>query len=162
LFVCDAFSGDARALNHAAIRSAIMVTQQTLEGSWNEIKGQLQEKWGQLTDDELQNAKGNAKQLVGLIQRKTGQAREEVEKYLDWIVADGQSAVQRGTEAAQQFAQQAGAQAQEVYHQASERVQQGFHSAERAVARRPVESVAVAFGSGLIAGVIVGLVLRSK
>jgi len=51
------------------------VNQQTLEGNWNEIKGKLHERWGQLTQDDLQRARGDVDQLVGLIQRKTGEAR---------------------------------------------------------------------------------------
>ena len=52
-----------------------MVNQQTLQGNWNELKGKLREKWGQLTNEDLQVAQGNVDQLIGLIQRKTGEAR---------------------------------------------------------------------------------------
>ena len=43
------------------------VNQQTLEGNWTEIKGKLHEKWGQVSNDELQMAQGNIEQLIGLI-----------------------------------------------------------------------------------------------
>ena len=56
---------------------------QALKGNWNEIKGKLRNKWGQLTNDDLQQARGNIDQLVGLIQRKTGEARTSVEKFLE-------------------------------------------------------------------------------
>src|SRR5262245_7846004 len=56
-----------------------MVNQQTLQGNWNEIKGKLRSKWGQLTNDDLQTAHGNVDQLIGLIQRKTGEARSSIE-----------------------------------------------------------------------------------
>ena len=72
------------------------LNQQTLEGNWNEIKGKLHERWGQLTQDDLQKARGNVDQLVGLIQRKTGEARERVEQYLNEITANGGSGVSRG------------------------------------------------------------------
>ena len=53
-----------------------MINQQTILGNWKEIKGQLQSKWGSLTDDDLAVFNGNVDQLPGAIQRKTGAARE--------------------------------------------------------------------------------------
>ena len=58
------------------------MNQQILVGNWNEIKGKLREKWGQLTDDDFQQIRGDAEQLIGVIQRKTGEAREAIEEYL--------------------------------------------------------------------------------
>ena len=57
-----------------------MVNEQVLSGKWNEISGKIREKWGQLTDDDMQTFHGNATQLVGLIQRKTGEARARSRK----------------------------------------------------------------------------------
>ena len=56
------------------------MNQQTLEGNWNEIKGKLHERWGQLTNDDLQKARGNVDQLVGMIQedRRGARARRAV------------------------------------------------------------------------------------
>ena len=62
------------------------INQQTLEGNWNEIKGKIHEKWGQITQDDLQKARGSIDQLVGVIQRKTGEARDRIEKRLGGIV----------------------------------------------------------------------------
>ena len=59
-----------------------MANQQTLEGNWNEIAGKLRSKWGQLSNDDLEKFKGNTSQLVGLIQRKTGEARDKIETYV--------------------------------------------------------------------------------
>jgi len=60
-----------------------MTNQQTLQGNWNEIKGQLRSKWGSLTDDDLAIFNGNVEQLVGTIQRKTGEAREGIEQFFE-------------------------------------------------------------------------------
>ena len=38
-----------------------------IEGSWMQVKGKAREKWGELTDDELDKAKGQREQLVGLV-----------------------------------------------------------------------------------------------
>nr|WP_319571784.1 CsbD family protein [uncultured Draconibacterium sp.] len=49
-----------------------------VEGKWNVIKGKLKEKYGQLTDDDLEYAEGKEDQLLGRIQELTGKAREEL------------------------------------------------------------------------------------
>ena len=59
-----------------------MVNRETLTGNWHEIKGRIQEKWGQVTGDELDQVEGNVEQLVGLIQKKTGQAREKIRDFI--------------------------------------------------------------------------------
>lgn len=57
-----------------------------LEGKWNEIKGQVKEKWGKLTDDDLTKVEGKVEKLLGLLQQKYGYSREKVEKeYRDFI-----------------------------------------------------------------------------
>ena len=51
-----------------------MSTQEKLVGNWNQIKGKVKQRWGQLTDDELSEVEGHFDQLVGLVQQKTGEA----------------------------------------------------------------------------------------
>ena len=51
------------------------INEQTLAGSWNELKGRVREEWGDITSDELESAKGSVDRVVGLIQRKTGEGR---------------------------------------------------------------------------------------
>ena len=43
-----------------------------IEGSWTELKGKVKEKWGQLTDDDLEQAAGRRVQLLGILQRCYG------------------------------------------------------------------------------------------
>ena len=50
-----------------------------IKGDWNIIKGKLKQQWADLTDDDLQHADGKMDELVGRIQRRTGQSREAVE-----------------------------------------------------------------------------------
>ena len=78
-----------------------MVSQQVLNGHWDEIKGRIQETFGQLTDDDLAYAKGNVTQLIGLIERKTGMAKQQIEEQLDKLVDEGQSMLQKGAAAVQ-------------------------------------------------------------
>ena len=47
----------------------------TLKGDWNVTKGKLKQKWAQLTDDDLIFAEGKAEELIGRIQRRTGETR---------------------------------------------------------------------------------------
>jgi len=50
------------------------------KGNWNIIKGNLKQKWAKLTDDDLQFAEGKEEELLGRIQKLTGETREAVEK----------------------------------------------------------------------------------
>jgi uncharacterized protein YjbJ (UPF0337 family) len=138
------------------------VNQQTLEGNWNEIKGKLHEKWGQVTKDELQKARGNVDQLVGIIQRKTGEARERIEDYLDELTGSGASAVSRVAETVRNYASQAGASVEDVTGRAREAMRGGYAQTERMIQQRPMESLAVGFGAGLITGVVIGLIIRPR
>lgn len=51
-----------------------------IEGNWKQFKGKVQEKWGDLTNDELDRIDGNREQLVGLVQERYGKARAEAER----------------------------------------------------------------------------------
>jgi uncharacterized protein YjbJ (UPF0337 family) len=44
-----------------------------MKGSWNEVKGKLKQKYGQLTDDDLAFAECKEDELLGGLQKKTGQ-----------------------------------------------------------------------------------------
>ena len=51
-----------------------------IKGDWNITKGKLKQKWAKLTDDDLQYAEGQQDELIGRIQKRTGETREAVEK----------------------------------------------------------------------------------
>jgi uncharacterized protein YjbJ (UPF0337 family) len=51
-----------------------------IKGQWKQVKGTAQEKWGDLTDDDLTRIDGQREQLIGRIQERYGIAREEAEK----------------------------------------------------------------------------------
>lgn len=155
-----------------------MVNQQVFRGNWTEIRGRVKEKWGSLTDDDLVLAEGNLDQLVGIVQRRTGESREKIEHELDQLTRDYGSQVDRlrqqassaasaAGENARQYADQASEAARRQYEQlhhqydqASAELRARYADAEAAVRRSPVESLLVAFGTGLVAGVVVGLSLR--
>ena len=51
-----------------------------IKGDWNITKGKLKQKWAKLTDDDLQFAEGKLEEVLGRIQKRTGESREAVEK----------------------------------------------------------------------------------
>lgn len=53
-----------------------------LKGNWNQIKGKLKQKYGQLTEDDLSFAEGKEDELIGRIQKKLGKTKEEIKKEL--------------------------------------------------------------------------------
>jgi len=52
--------------------------QRNLKGHWNEIKGKLQQKYAQLTDDDLTFAEGKEAELLGRLQKRLGRTKEDV------------------------------------------------------------------------------------
>jgi uncharacterized protein YjbJ (UPF0337 family) len=57
----------------------------TAEGSWNEIKGKLKQKYGDLTDDDLAFAEGKEDELYGRLQKKLGKTKEEIRDEIERI-----------------------------------------------------------------------------
>ncbi|HTF84189.1 MAG TPA: CsbD family protein [Cellvibrio sp.] len=51
-----------------------------LEGKWKQLKGSIQAKWGEITDDEFEQVKGNRERLIGLVQEKYGKKKDDVRK----------------------------------------------------------------------------------
>jgi uncharacterized protein YjbJ (UPF0337 family) len=138
------------------------INAQELQGQWNKLRGQVKERWGQLTDDDLQIQGGNVDQLVGRIQQKTGETRDAIEKYLNDLTSRGGSAVAQATEAVSNFAQQAGDRLRDRYGDLADQARDRLDTAQDVVRHNPGPSVAAAFGVGLLAGMIVGLALRSR
>ena len=143
-------------------RELAVATKEQIAGNWNQLKGLLREQWGQLTDDELQEAQGDYEQLIGLIQQKTGQAKTKIERIVNELSDQCAGVFANAKEAAREYLGQAGGSVNEAAAQVRDRVSEGYSEAEALVKRRPAESVVVAFGTGLIAGVIVGLVCSSR
>lgn len=136
-----------------------MPNRDQLKGHWNEVTGRLKEHWGQLTDDDLSRAEGNADQLIGLVQQKTGATRNEIEKFIDGLLNG--SAGERASEAVQHYASAAQGMADEATRYAREQArrfseQSGDYTARVAetVRARPAESIAIAFGLGIAAGAL--------
>jgi uncharacterized protein YjbJ (UPF0337 family) len=49
-----------------------------MKGNWNETKGKLKQKYGQLTDDDLMFADGKEDELLGRLQKRLGKTKDEL------------------------------------------------------------------------------------
>ena len=58
-----------------------------LKGKWLQLKGSIREKWGQLTDDDVDKVSGSVERLVGLIQERYGYAKQQAEAEVDSFLA---------------------------------------------------------------------------
>ncbi len=54
-----------------------------IEGEWKNLKGKIREKWGKLTDSDIEMIAGKRDQLVGKLQKRYGIEKEEAEKDID-------------------------------------------------------------------------------
>jgi len=59
------------------------MTNLQFKGSWNEVKGKLKQKYGQLTDDDLAFAEGKEDELLGRLQQRLGTSKEDLRKELE-------------------------------------------------------------------------------
>lgn len=62
-----------------------------LKGDWNVTKGKLKQKWASLTDDDLAFADGKKDELIGRIQKRTGETHEAIKEALEESDADRNS-----------------------------------------------------------------------
>ncbi len=58
------------------------MTKLETKGNWNEMKGRIKQKWGQLTDDDLSFEEGKEDELLGRIQKRTGEAKESIRDFI--------------------------------------------------------------------------------
>jgi uncharacterized protein YjbJ (UPF0337 family) len=57
-----------------------------IKGKWHEIKGQLKQQWGKLTDDDIAKAEGSQEELSGLIQKHYGYTKDKANEDINnWV-----------------------------------------------------------------------------
>jgi uncharacterized protein YjbJ (UPF0337 family) len=149
-----------------------MLNAQEVRGQWDKLRGKIKQKWGQLTDDDLQIIGGNVDELVGRIHEKTGVAREQVEKFIGDLASGTSDTVESARDAAMNYASQAAGRMRESYEQISDRMHDRYDemsgrmrdSYERVgerVRENPGQAMLAIFGMGVVTGVVLGLMLRS-
>jgi uncharacterized protein YjbJ (UPF0337 family) len=58
------------------------MNRQIIKGDWDIAKGKLKKKYASLTDDDLRYVEGQEDELIGRLEKRTGAAREELERFL--------------------------------------------------------------------------------
>ena len=56
------------------------LNENAMKGKWTEIKGEIQKTWGKLTDNELEETKGDVLAIKGLLQQRYGETQKVVAK----------------------------------------------------------------------------------
>ena len=70
--------------------ATVAVNQDQLQGKWKQFKGELKQKWGEFTDDDLLVIEGSVDKLEGKIQERYGERREDVKRWVDeWFDTHG-------------------------------------------------------------------------
>jgi len=59
-----------------------------IEGNWDQLKGKFLEKWGKLTDSDLDVVKGKKDQFLGLLQERYGYQKDAALQDIDDVMAD--------------------------------------------------------------------------
>lgn len=59
-----------------------------IQGKWDQLKGSVKEKWGDLTDDELTQISGQQDKLAGKLQEKYGWSKEKVDEEINGFFKD--------------------------------------------------------------------------
>ena len=59
------------------------MNEDVLKGKWKQVKGEVKSQWGKLTDDDLDQAEGDAEKLIGRVQERYGYAREDAKREVD-------------------------------------------------------------------------------
>jgi uncharacterized protein YjbJ (UPF0337 family) len=63
-----------------------------LKGRWKQLRGAVKERWGELTDDDVDQVRGEWDRLVGKLQETYGykkeQAEAEISEFLEDLTSD--------------------------------------------------------------------------
>ncbi|MDZ4821136.1 MAG: CsbD family protein [Planctomycetota bacterium] len=130
----------------------------SVQESWDEVKAKIRERWDKLTDREIQQTRGSVEQLIGMIQLRTGESRSAIVSYLESTVAGDSTLMASLNDYFHATVETVRGTAQS----SMESVRAGYEEAEEFVEGRPMESVAVSFGTGFIAGVVLTCLVRAS
>ena len=59
-----------------------------VKGNWNVVKGNLKQKWADLTDDDLLYEEGQEDEVIGRIQKRTGETKEDINRFIEDLKFD--------------------------------------------------------------------------
>ena len=139
-----------------------MVSSNELMGNWNRIVESLKAKFGNFTRDELARVEGNFEELVKLVQRKSGRSKEQIASFVSDCCESAGTTYGQVANRASHYADAAGEVIRDNYDRVASEAKKGLDYTAQSVGRRPLESLALAVGSGIIAGVLIGLSMSSR
>lgn len=138
------------------------MNQQTANGHFNQLKGKIVEKWAEVVDDDIAHLEGKRDLLIGKLQHKTGESREAIRDFLDSAERETGSLASQASEAVQHYANAAAETASQAAQQAMDQGRAKAAEAGEVVKRKPLETLAVCFGVGLVTGIVGGLLIQSR
>ena len=57
-----------------------------VEGQWNTLKAKARQKWGKLTNDDIEQIRGRRDELIARLQKRYGDDRSDLERQVDdWV-----------------------------------------------------------------------------
>lgn len=65
-----------------------MLNENILEGKWKIVKGQIRKAWGNLTDDEVDQTRGNISKIAGLVQQRYGENQESIRSRINSFLSE--------------------------------------------------------------------------
>jgi uncharacterized protein YjbJ (UPF0337 family) len=116
----------------------------TLKGNLTEFKGEIQKKWGKITDQDLQSIKGEKDKLVGLIQKKYGEGKESIEEALNSIMKNPEKAFEDTL-----------ATLKEKKDEAVDYTQQLTSILQEKIKKNPLPSMFISLGVGFLIGKLI-------
>lgn len=126
-----------------------MINQEQLQGNWQQLEGIVKKKWGKLTDNDLLESEGKREKLIGKITERYGIQKQKAEKQLDKFLKRFDGA---GYDISL---------ANKASHMAKELNTKAHHAAEQCQTYAKANPFK-ALGSAMLAGAIVGLLLKRK
>jgi len=143
------------------------------DAAWDQIKGKLRQRFSQLTDDDLEFAKGKGEELLGRLESKLGMAREDLNDLLNELkheaapmrfkVDEARSRVEsmatdlkeRVSATAQDLKSAATTQAERAYTKARQEVVTWTDEGTEYVRQRPREALLGALAAGFVVGMLI-------
>lgn len=137
----------------------------TLENNWDAIKGQLKQRYAQLTDDDLTFISGKGEELLARLREKLSLSEHDLEVVLDDLKAKSTgiadevrakigAAVDDVKTKGAAVAEEVKTQAEVAYNQARRRARTLREDGEEYVRHNPRETLFAALCAGFVAGLL--------
>jgi len=73
-----------------------MPNRDILKGNWKQLSGEIKQRWGQLTDDDLARSEGNRDKLIGALQERYGYERAQAANEVDAFINEVSNRISTG------------------------------------------------------------------